>query len=161
MAETSSSACQSCHFSRKPHPTLHTQCSQTSFDEKLPTEVGDPAAQVLNALLRRNFKYNTRDLSAVYLAGGQEQRSAEPERAGHWFWTKKSRSTPNVSNPQTLAVLVTYQRFPQGAERQHQHNIRIRSTLLSSPRCTTRNNQVWSSFLGERPLFRSLHTRRW
>lgn len=135
MAETSS-ACQSCCFSRKPIPTLHTPCFQVSFNEKLPTEVGDQAAQGLNTLLRQNSKNNTRDLSTVYLAGGQEQRSKEQGRAGHWFWSK-SRLTPHVTNPQTLVVLLAYQRFPQGKEQQHQHNICIRPRLLFSPRCAT------------------------
>lgn len=63
-----------------------------SFHEKLPKEVGEQAAQVLNALRKQNTKDSTEvDEDSFYLAHGQEQRRKAPERAENWCWTHTSR----------------------------------------------------------------------
>lgn len=46
-------------FSRKSYPALHTQYSQVSFNERLPTEVSEQVAQFFNSLLRQNSLDNT------------------------------------------------------------------------------------------------------
>lgn len=56
MAEPSSSGCCSSHFSKKPYPTLHTQCSQVSLNKKLSTEVGEQAAQFPNTRLKEELQ---------------------------------------------------------------------------------------------------------
>lgn len=78
--ETSSSGCRSDHFSKKPYPSPHTQCSQVSFNEELPKEVVqvERATQVLTILLRQNSKDNT--------------ESSEDSVSGRWPGTKKQET---------------------------------------------------------------------
>ena len=172
MVEPSSSGFQSSQFSRKSYPAQHTQCSQASLNEKLPTKVGEQAAQVLNILPKQNSKDNTRDLRQFtwQMAKNKEVRS---QKSRELILNKEIKTDSNCNESSDTIIRSSPNLTKAWLFCWHIKDISRWLRITAPTQCclymakvglllgaSHKSSQVWSSFSGLRSLSRPLHSRR-